>query len=545
MKLTIRITLYLSFAILMSAAISSCKKQLDINRNPNVAVESNIDPYLILPGALSATASNVDIGYIFLQRWLGYLATAAGIAPSAEEESYNITTGFSNGAFTTPLDINEDIQFMENKARSTNQTFYVGAARILKSLNYARIVDAYNSIPYSQALQGVAYITPKYDDPKIIYEDLIKQIDTGMALIKAYDFNANPNLRTADVMYGSLATSATATAAHKTQWAKFGNTLKLRLLMHQANKTDRQDYIKAEIAKIMAEGSGFLGTGENASVNPGYSQSQPNPYYNALGYTTAAQDASSTRANNTLLNFLKVDNDPRVGAFYKPIATAVPAGASEPTPTLAPATYRGNDYGLSIDNSVSKYQTSNYVSRVGGITVAGASSASVIGIIKGWDMRAWLITSVESLFLQAEAIQRGYLAGTPETAYKNAVQESFIWLNVGGSSTLATAAFTDWYTKAVGKPNIIYTAAPDKLKLLAYQKYLAILPLDGLEGWTDYRRNNAYPVIQLSQSVSRTSLLLPVRLLYTTAELSYNNANVPQAGRLSGSQFTDKIWWMP
>ena len=547
MKLTIKHSLSLfCTALLLTAFFSGCRKQLDINRNPNVAVESNIDPYLVLPGSLARTASNVDIDYFYLQRWLGFIATAAGIAPSAEEESYNITTGFGNLGFNTPMDINEDLQFMENKARSTGQTFYVGAAKILKSLNFARVVDVYGNVPYSQALQGTTYITPKYDDAKGIYEDLLKQIDTGIALIKAYDYNANPNIRTADVLFAPTATTAAAILAHKAQWTRFANTLKLRLLMHQASRTDRQDYIKTEIAKIVAEGSGFLAAGENASVNPGYTQALPNPYYNALGFTVAGQDASSTRANNTVLNFLKTDADPRVAAIYKPILTAVPAGSSEPTPTLDPKTYRGNDYGLATDNSVNKYQTSNYVSRVGGIAAAGAATSTVVGIIKGWDMRAWIITSVESLFLQAEAVQRGYLAGNAEMAYKNAVLESFVWLNVGGSAAAATAAFNTWYTTtSAGKQNIVFTAAPDKLKLIAYQKYLAVLPLDGLEAWTDYRRFGAYPVIQLSQSASRTSLTMPVRLLYPTAELSYNNANVPQAGRLSGSQFTDKIWWMP
>ena len=126
--------------------------------------------------------------------------------------------------------------------------------------------------------------------------------------------------------------------------------------------------------------------------------------------------------------------------------------------------------------------------------------------------------------------------------------ESFIWLNVGGSSSAAGTQFSTWYAGATGKAyqgDVVYTAAADKLKLIAYQKYLSIVPLDGLEAWTDYRRNGAYPVIQLSQSVSRTSLLIPVRLLYTSSELTYNTANVPQAGRVSGSQFTDKIWWMP
>ena len=554
MKSIIKPSIFLACTgFFLIAILSGCKKQLDINQNPNSAIESNIEPFLILPGTLSNTATHVNTGYAFLYRWLGFIATAAGVAPSAEEESYNLTTTFGNTAFNTPLDINSDLQFMENKAQAGGQTFYVGAARIMKALNFARIVDAYNSIPYSQALQGLKFITPKYDDPKAVYEDLVKQIDTGITLIKGYDYGANPNIKTADIMFGSEIPSTNNTAAHKTLWIKFANTLKLRLLIHQSNRMDRQDYIRTEIAKILAEGSGFVDAKKTASVNPGYSQAQPNPYYAAYGYTLAGQTAAgSARANNNMLNFLKTDADPRVAYDYKPIVTALPANAAEPIPTLDPKNYRGNDYGLAIDNSIHKNQTANYVSRVGGSTAngnaAGASTSNSTGIVKGWDMRSWLITSTESLFLQAEAIQRGYLAGNGETAYKNAVLESFVWLNVGASADSATAQFNKWYNASAGKAyqaDVVWTAAPDKLKLIAYQKYLALVPLDAMEIWTDYRRNGGYPVIQLSQNSGRTSQTLPVRLLYTNAELSTNLVNVPAVGRLAGSQFTDKIWWMP
>jgi hypothetical protein len=527
----------------VTSLLSGCAKQLDINTNPNEAVQSNVDPYLILPGTLSTTAANVNTGYGFLGRWMGFIATAAGIAPSAEEESYNITNGFNTGAFNTPLDINEDLQFMENKAKATNQTFYVAAAKIIKSFNFARVVDAYNSIPYSQALQGLTFITPKYDDPKAIYEDLIVQIDSAIGLIKTYDLAANPNLKTVDIMYGTEI--GTNTNAHKTAWIKLANTIKLRLLMHQSAMPDRQAYIRTEIAKIVAENSGFLESGKSATVSPGYSQSQPNPYYAAYGFTIAGQDATSTRANNFLLNTLKVDGDPRVTLIYKPILTTVPAGAAEPTPTLDPKNYRGNDYGLATDNSVHKYQTSNYVSRVGGINAAGAVASANQGLIKGWDMRGWIMTSIESLFLQAEAIQRGYLTGSAEAVYKSAVQESFIWLNAGGTTATAMAAFNTYYNASLTKPNVSWTTAPDKLKLIAYQKYIAMVPLDAEETWTDYRRNGGYPAVQLSQNTGRTSQVLPVRLLYTNGELNNNLKNVPTVGRNSGAQFSDKIFWMP
>jgi len=536
----------LSAAVCLSLVIlGSCKKgYLDINQNPNSAVEENIEPYALLPGALNTTANSVGTGYVFLMRWLGFVATSAGVAPSAEEESYNITTTFSTGSFNNVMDNAYDYQVMENKARAKGQTFYLGVAKIMKSFCFARVVDAYNSIPYTEALQGLAHIAPKYDEPKTIYEDLIKQIDSGITYIKGYDIGANPNAKTADIMFGSEI-SGTTTTSHKTQWVKFANTLKLRILMHQSNRADRATYIQSEITKIVTEGSGFLVSNKSASVNPGYSQAQPNNYYATFAFTTTGADATQTRANKVVMGFLKADSDPRLGYFYRPVATALPAGNAEPFVTPVPVNYRSNAYGLAIDNAIYKNQTRAYVSKVGGVGSASASSATSTGIIKGWDMRAWIITSIESLFLQAEAIAKGYMTGDAQTAYKNAVLESFIWLNVDASTTAATTNFNSWYASSSTNANVSYAAATDKVKLIAYQKYLTMVELDPLETWTDYRRNGAYPVIELSYNTARTSSKLPIRLLYPDTEINYNTANVPAKGRVAGEQFSESIWWMP
>lgn len=527
-----------------------CKKAwFDINQDPNNAVESNMTPDLITPAAMLNTANRVGTSFGFLGHWMSYWAPAANYAPGVEEQSYNINTRFAEGLFSGLLDNAYDYNFMEGVAKKSNQTFYQGIGKIMKSVVFAQLVDIYNDVPYSEALKGIEVIRPKYDDAKSIYEDLIKQIDTGLALIKGADVSANLKITTADGMfYGD-----------KVKWARFANTLKLRLLMHQANRTDRTAYITAEIAKITAEGSGFLGSLEDASVAPGsrdpnsgaitvfYTVDKPNAYYASYGFNVQGQQATDfTRANHQVMDSLKRDSDPRLGFFYKPVVT--PKGSlREAFTQFGPDNYRGNKYGLPIDNTTYPTHTANYISQVGGISAAGAVSASSVGLVKGFNQRAWIITSVESKFLQAEAVQRGFLPGNAKTAYKNAVLESFLWLNVDASSAAATASFNTWYDNAElnAVVGVSYDAAPDKLKLLQYQKHLAMNGSNHLEAWTDYRRNGNYPFFPLSVNPGRTSSTLPYRLLYSQRELDVNTANVPNVGRNSGDQFTGKIWWMP
>lgn len=550
-------------SLLVAALGSGCKKSFfDINKDPNNAVESNISPDLVAPQALLNAANRVGTGYGFLCNWVGYWAPGANYAPNTEEQAYGITTNFGAGLFGGLLDNAYDFQFMEEKAAATKQTFYQGMAKIMKSNNFAQLVDLYNNVPYSEALQGLKSIRPKYDDAKGIYEDLIKQIDTGIVLIKGAVASENLNLSEADIMFGG----------DKTEWVQFANTLKLRLLMHQSNRADRQAYIQAEIAKIVAEGSGFLPSGLDASVAPAYQTDKPNAFYASFGFNQVGNQATDFwRANVVAMNYLKANGpDPRLGFFYKPIVSA-PGNANEPFTQPAPLTYRGNQYGLSINNITYPWQTANYVSQVGGIASAGAQSASAAGLVKGYNQRMWVLTSVESKFLQAEAILKGFLAGDAKTAYMDAVKESFRWLNVGGSRTAADNSFNTWYNTQVTNDNKDVnwdgnTTVVAQTRTLMFQKYLAMLGTNPLETWTDYRRytggtaqtdpdplnyapgktgNGSYPYLDLSQNPGRTATFLPVRLLYPQRELDLNTANVPTTGVKSGDQFTAKIWWMP
>lgn len=518
---------------------TGCKKAwFDINKDPNNAVESNISPDLVAPFALLNTANRTGTGFGYLNNWLGYWAPGANYAPGVEEQSYNITTNFGAGTFNAIYDNAYDYVFMERAAKQRGQGFYEGMAKIMKSHNFAQLVDMYNDIPYFEALQGLKAIQPKYDDAKAVYEDLIKQIDSGILLIKGAVIAENINIANADIMFHD----------DQTKWAKFGNTLKLRLLMHQANRADRQAYITAEMAKIAAEGSGFLGSGEDAAVNPGFATDKANAFYASYGFNaqTGGQATDFWRANVTAMDTLKFYNDPRLGLFYKPTVNAFPTGGAEPFTQLSPLNYRGNKYGLPINNVQYPYQIANYVSQVGGISSNGAATAASTGLAKGYNQAMWIMTSVESLFLQAEATQRGFIAGSADAAYQAAVKESFRWLNAGGSRTAADASFTTWYTNAVSNntTSISFAAAADKLKLIAFQKWVALNGSCPLEVWTDYRRNGNYPNIPLSVNPGRTSSTMPYRLLYPQAEINLNTANVPTIGRSSGDQFTGKIWWM-
>ncbi len=550
--------------ILMVAAnclfLTSCKKWLDVNYNPNEQTETNTTPDLILPPLLLECADINNNAMVALPAWMGYWSSAYYTATSSVLTLDNIENGYFFGSLTMQFKTpNKDIFTFEQNALKHDQPFYVGVAKVLRALSWSAAVDMYNNLPYSEAGR-FDITTPRYDDGKDIYEDLIKQLDEAIELIKNTKSNQAIKISVADIMFHG----------DQGKWVRFINTLKLRLLMHQACRSDRESYIKAELAKITAEGSGFLKTGENADVNPGYGYSA-NKVSNFFSYTSRFT-GTDTRivkmsggyggytgvyitANEVAMNMLKENEDPRLGFFYDTVLKKIPAGDTGRFPQPEPANYRASRLGLLLPSDIKstgqfRYDAEDYLSGIGGSSAQINSLKPVTptsaGIVKGYDMSAWILTSTESLFLQAEAIQRGWLGGDAESAYKDAVKESFRWLNVGRNSAipaLSDAIFNAWYDDQVIKtnPKVSWVAAPDKYKLLMFQKYLSFNGIDPFQAWVDYRRNGRFPELPLPVGAQKDKL--PVRAPYPEKEYSLNAINVQAQGEIDA--FNSKIWWMP
>lgn len=526
----------------------SCKKGwLDVNYNPNQLGDMNVTPDLILPALLGGLGGE-NTECPTLQRWMGYWCVPPVVPAGIEEQTYNITSSTQFVKFSIPLgQPTANIRALEEKARQTDQTFYMGIAKVITAIEWSNAVDMIDKLPYTEAFRG-DIPKPKYDDGKLIYEDLMKQLDSAIQLIKGASIDRNPRIEITDIVFHGS----------KSKWVKFINTLKLRLLIHQANRPERSGYIQTEIAKIQLEGSGFLNSGENANVNPGFTELNPSLYYvkyqylrpDWIGFDRATGHFSyeGAAANAYALGLYKETADPRIGYFYAPVRMPVPVGGPEPFPQPAPANFRGNRFGLMVNPAIYPYQSETFISLLGGITIHGPATPASSGLLKGYDMDGWILTSVESLFLQAESIQRGWITGNAEEAYKNAVQESFRWLNLGGNSNnpvLSDAVFNTWYNAqvAAGNAKVSWAAAPDKYKLLMLQKYLSLNGINAFETWTDYRRNNRFPDVPLSADPGRTATSMPIRLPYDAIEYQNNTENVNAVGPVN--IFTSKIWWMP
>jgi hypothetical protein len=308
------------------------------------------------------------------------------------------------------------------------------------------------------------------------------------------------NLPKADVMFHGDAT----------EWIKLANTQRLKLLLRQSQISGINH--ATELAKTTTEG--FIGSGETASVNPGYSSAEykQNPFWNVYEKLFTGDNANNfDRANNYVLKQYKDNDDIRYQYFFD--AAVKPKDANVP--------YVGFNFGEIDANAPQANESSN---------VAGP------GLAKSASQAQWLFTSVESLFLQAEATQRGWLSGDAKTAYENAVKESFKWLGVTNAATAANEYL------ASGHEIVDWDAATtptDKIKLIVMQKYLALTGVNNFEAWADYRRVGV-PEVPKSLAPSVASNI-PLRLRYPQREYNLNAPSVEAQG--NPDPLTSPVFW--
>lgn len=481
-------------------ALTGCSDEFfDINKSPNNATEDNMTPSLVLPRALHRMADKSATGYREYEFWMGYWARCAGsYGPNTDEEAYQLTSSFMRVSWLDMYDILKDFDVIEKNAVTRNETAYEGIAKIMKSIGFMHLVDQYNNVPYSKAFNLGKYMLTPYDKGEDIYAALIADLEAADALLANAKVGDNLDLGTADIVFkGNL-----------DLWRKLGNTQRLRLLIHQTNLLSNAE-LKTEIDKIVANGAGFLGAGETANVQPGYAKdvNKQNPFWNTYNTNDAGGLDNFSRANNYFLKLLMDNGDVRYTRFF--------TKAANPTN----GEYVGFDFGI---ESTADQLAANQSSMVSGP-----------GLISGASDPLWLFTSFESLFLQAEAIQRGALNGVAKDAYEAAVKESFTWLGVGSAA--------DAYLTNTIKPIGNWDENSDKLMLIWKQKYIAMCGISGLESYTDYRRTG-FPatadILSVKQGITNT---IPKRLIYPIEEYNYNSANAVAEGTINPQ--TSTIFW--
>jgi len=496
------LTLFVSLVLL----VSSCSEFLAVNEvNPNRA--SVVPAKLLLPAALNniAYTMNYPRRFDFVYLWHGLWCISSGYSQPSNLAQYRLLNSNYQDTFQESYTTGQNLVEIEKASTDPKEASYLAIAMIMKVYIMQNLVDLWGNVPYSEAFRANdGILKPKYDDQKAIYEDLIVKLDAAIKLIQNRPADATEITSASDIMF----------SGDMTKWAKFANTLKLRILIHQSGMTGRDTYIKTAIATTASVG--YLGAGESGLVNPGFSKStnKMNPFYEYFyksDGTTQSDGITYYNAGKDVVDFMNGVADPRIARFFNPYS-----GTS----------FAGNALGITDPPA----RTAANTSKLG----FSATDANAAGYMIGtFDKSAPILTDIESLLVQAEAVERGFITGSGKALYESAITQSFIYL---GLTAAQAAAYL-----ATEKTSVNYDLATNKLNLILDQKWVSLNGIAPYEIWTDYRRTGRPANLTFSKDPNVANPTPPVRLLYPQREISVNNDNVLAVGKIDA--FTSKIFW--
>lgn len=479
--------IYITLAALVLTS-SSCEKFYDINKDPDAIVEAPLSTIL--------TSATVNVGYfsgsdlnrfstLIMQQYSGQ--STGTLNQTQEYDKYLITGNDANNLFSSSYaTILNDLETIITRATAEGSPNYSGVAKLLKAYMYQNLVDAFGDLPYSEAQQLTANVAPKYDDDEQIYKSLITLIDQGISEVNATVSKQVPG--TNSTIYPAAFTSA------RTNWVKFANTLKLRILLHYSEKDAA--FVTTQMNALIASNAPFF-----ASNSDNFQMS----FMNIPGGRNPVDQFETSRAGylvagDRIVSLMNAKADPRRASYFSAFATA--------------PTYRGAVVGAASNaNLYSKLYT--YL------------RGSVVGTTYAGDAPVRMLTFAEYNFIRAEAALRfGVTGGTAQT---------FFTAGISASLTAAGVSAADQVTYLATNGMLVGTPA-QQLQQIIEEKYVANYGVL-MEPWTDWRRTG-YPAITLPSNAVTT--FTPRSLYYPQSELD-TNPNIP--GGKQKATLNIRVFW--
>jgi hypothetical protein len=278
-------------------------------------------------------------------------------------------------------------------------------------------------------------------------------------------------------------------------WKKFANSLKLRIALRIYDKEDA--LAKQTIAALNV--ADLIGSNNDISRF----------VYSTSPYNNPQQDhfvsRNDYRISKTIVDKLKALSDPRL-----------PVYAQLPKDTENAPDYAGGANGLYAADAMSQ----------------GLDKISLPGIYFLTPTAPAVIYSyAEVLFNLAEAAARGYISGSAETYYKQAITASFNQFGITDATAIANY---------LAQPAVAYNAANYK-QSIGEQKWIAFFG-QGLDAFAEWRRLD-YPQL-VAGPASVLEGKIPVRVFYPGTEQSLNGKNYKAAVANQGADLlTTKLWF--
>jgi hypothetical protein len=491
----------LFMGLLAASGLTSCEKYLDVNSNPNNPVVST--PNFLLPNIISngiQTQMFTALRTPYIEQYVvSRTANSNGndqyiFANSNSTNTFNYSYFYSGG----------NIPLMISAAQAEGSPYYVGAGKIMQAVILAHLTDMLGDVPYTEAYQGGANYTPKYDSQQSLYAVVNQLCDEGaaeMAKPASAEFRPLYSLtpsESGDILY----------KGDKDKWIRLANSLKARQAQHLTKKTTYDP--KAVLALV---DKGFTSSADDAQINFQVAVAPLSGTTNIFG-TTRSNFGTAVFSTN-IVKYLNGTTfpgvtDPRFGILVPTTSQGVNPGAGTSAVTTGVNTAPG-----------STTYTDFY----------GSWYARDLGYFEA-------ITYHELKFIEAEAAFRAGDKTRALAALQAGIRAHMAKVGVGSSNALPpvtfptiSAAQINAYLASAAVPQT--PADLTTLRPIMEQKYIAMFL--NPDSWSDLRRldydptiyvNFVYPTGSNVNSAAATQtdpkLRFPRRLPPGATEVLYN-----------------------
>lgn len=325
--------------------------------------------------------------------------------------------------------INE-LLFVKKESSGVNNWSYYLMATVMECYTWQLLVDLYDQIPFNEANNGILNLKPKYDNAQTVYDSLIAKID--YALSKKLN-DLTPEEKKIDLVF----------AGDTEKWVQFANSLKLKIYM-------RQMYVRPTVAEngikeLAKKNAAFLN--QDAAVTCFVDEkTKDNPLYAAdkrnLNTTT------NLRVSATLFKYMKAKGDPRLSYLSETASGKVPLPQG----------------GFDIDAA----------------TIP--SSTVAVSVLAATDY-VYFMSKPEVMFLQAEAMAKGWLTGSDKAMYDNGVLAAFNRFGLNGAGFVAAGGAYEYPSTGTFE---------QKQEAIIMAKWASMARSQGIEAFFEINRTH-YP----------------------------------------------------
>lgn len=464
-------------------------KDFDINQDPDALTPEQVALRSELPAGIVGLAGAQGSYYALIGGfWSQHFTQGNSSNQYKEIDDYSIGTNDYTGGWTAMYDALGDIRNVKRLAEEQENWNYYFIATVLEAQCNQIMVDFYDQIPYDEA-NNINILQPAFNTSESVYDSMVTSLTNALALDLSTSQGFAPE--NDDLVFGG----------NMDQWRAYANSLLLKLYLRQTEV--RPDVAQTGITALLNSGATFLDD-DAAMTQFEDAPSRSNPLFE-----TDRRQLNTTiniRASKTLHSYLEDNLDPRMAYYY---GSGGPMNQGDFNSTAA--------------------QTSFAV-----VTLSPTTPV-------------YFMSREESLFLQAEALERFAAGAGAKEAYDSAVIEMLSKYDLDEDNPIDEASFV----AAGGAYEYPATGSFDeKLKEIIMQKWTSFFPGNGFEGFFEQNRTG-YPEVssvpqtsdsyvpgEFSYSINGTTGGdFPKRLVFPST-VTTTNSNAP--GLIPN---TTSVWW--